>query len=234
MRRLVEKCGVTGTGRLLDVGCGTGQVFQGLASSFTAVIAVDADAEMVAAARETAMDAELRHVDVRVMRAEALDTSLGSFQMVTFGASFHWMDREAVANSVYDLLEPGGSLVALAYADIHEKKTAWEAIVCETLQTWLGPRRRAGGGVYQVGERHETVLAGTRFGYAEVEDLYVDEAWPTDQILGFLYSTSYASKSVLGDKASAFEQDLRDRLRALQPDGNFRKRAEYTIISATK
>ena len=233
-QRMVEKFGLDGQGRLLDVGCGTGQVFQGLAPWFAEVIAIDADAEMVAAARETIEEFTLNHVDVRLLRAEELTSSLGSFQMATFGASFHWMDRAAVADSVYDLLEPGGSLVALAYTDIHEQKTEWEKIVCQTLETWLGPRRRAGGGVFQAGERHEAVLARTRFGNAEVEDLYVDEAWPIDQIIGFLYSTSYASKAVLGDNAEAFEQDLRNRLKSLQPDGPFRKLAEYTIISATK
>lgn len=233
-QRMIEKFGLDGTGRLLDVGCGTGQVFQGLADQFSEVIAIDADAEMVAEARTAVAEQELVNVDVRLLRAEELSSALGSFRMATFGASFHWMDRAAVANSVYDLLKPGGSLVALAYTDIHEQKTEWEAIVCDTLHAWLGPRRRAGGGVFQAGERHEAVLEKTRFGHAEVEHLYVDEAWPTEQILGFLYSTSYASKAVLGDNAEAFEQDLRNRLKALQSDGQFRKLAEYSIISATK
>ena len=52
-------------------------------------------------------------VAVRFVRAVAEDIpmlALGSFRVVTFGQSFHWTDGERVAESVYEILEPGGTL----------------------------------------------------------------------------------------------------------------------------
>ncbi len=231
---LVETFELNGQGRLLDVGCGTGQVFQRLASHFTEVVAIDADAEMVEAARQTSHQRMLSNVQVRQMRGEELSKPLGTFRLATFGASFHWMDRLQVANRVYDLLDEGGGLAVLLYTGIHEEKTEWEAVVCRVLEKWLGKQRRAGGGVYQEGERHEAVLSQTRFGHAQMHDIYVEESWTMDEIVGFLYSTSYASKSVLGDKVDAFESDLRGHLHSLKSDGPFRKTVEYTAIWARK
>ncbi len=60
------------------------------------------------------------------------------------------------------------------------------------------------------------------------------EDWSIDQIVGYLYSTSYASKSVLGERAAAFEQDVRESLLRLRPDGQFEKLVEYTVVLAER
>jgi hypothetical protein len=44
-------------------------------------------------------------------RAEALPAGLGLFRVITFGASFHWMDRPCVARAVRTMLTPGGAVV---------------------------------------------------------------------------------------------------------------------------
>ena len=44
-------------------------------------------------------------------RAEALPAGLGLFRVITFGASFHWMDRPRVARAVRTMLTPGGAAV---------------------------------------------------------------------------------------------------------------------------
>lgn len=231
---LVETFNLNGEGGLLDVGCGTGQVFLPLASYFQEIVAIDADTQMIAIARQAAIELAIDQVQLHQMRAEELSEDFGKFRLATFGASFHWMDRLRVANRVYDLLGDGGGIAVLAYTGIHEGKTEWEAIICKMLEKWLGPKRRAGGGIYQQGERHQTALAQTRFGSATVHDLNVDEVWTTDEIIGFLYSTSYASKGVLGDQAEEFEAELRERLSRLQHDGLFHKSVEYTVISSRK
>jgi hypothetical protein len=65
-------------------------------------------------------------------------------------------------------------------------------------------------------------------------DLPVRELWSIDQIIGYLFSTSYASKSVLGDRAPAFEEDLREALSRLSADGWFEKEIEHTAIIARR
>ena len=39
----------------------------------------------------------------------------GPYRLVTFGQSFHWTDEQQVAETVYDMLEPGGALALIVH-----------------------------------------------------------------------------------------------------------------------
>ena len=113
---LTKEVGLDGTGRLLDVGCGPGVVALELAGLFTEVIGLDPDADMLweAASRAEELGVEnARWVHARAEDIEQL--RLGACRVVTFGQSFHWTDRERVAETIYDLLEPGGALVLIVH-----------------------------------------------------------------------------------------------------------------------
>jgi SAM-dependent methyltransferase len=231
---LVDECRLDGAGRLLDIGCGTGQVFSALEVHFQEIVAIDPDREMLEHAQRS-VDSRSRHrVQFRQITAEQIGPELGVFRMAVCGASFHWMDRPRVAELVYDQLEPGGIIALLMYSGLHDGVAEWEKTIVRTLGDWLGPERRAGGGIFQAGERHEAVLARSRFGPPRMADILVDEVWTIDEIIGFLYSTSYASKAVLGERAPEFELELRRRLRSLVPPEGIVKRVEYTIITAQR
>ncbi len=89
---------------ILDLGCGDGTLTQALVDAGAHVTAVDASAEMVAAARE-------RGIDARPMDGERL-TFDAEFDAVFSNAALHWMlDGAAVAAGVYRALKPGGRFV---------------------------------------------------------------------------------------------------------------------------
>ena len=232
---MVEEFGLDGRGRLMDGGCGTGQLFLVLARYFHDVLAFDSDEEMAALARRAAEEHDLSNVTVQTARAEEIGSGLGTFRMASFAASFHWMDRQLVAERVYDLLEPGGHLAVLAPENLHAGNEDWEIFIRELIVKWLGPRRRAGSGIYSPAERHAQPLSRTRFAATiRTTDIGVEETWSTDEIAGWLRSTSYASQAVLADKAAAFERELRAGLAAIEPSGRFTKTAEHTVISAKR
>jgi hypothetical protein len=90
-----------------------------------------------------------------VLRAEDLPAGLGTFRLVTFAQSFHWMDRDRVAAVVHGMLEPGGTCVHV-HATTHEGVDSHgpmphpeppRAAIAELVRRYLGPERRAGQGV---------------------------------------------------------------------------------------
>ena len=230
---LADEAGLDGTGRLLDVGCGPGVVALELAHLFEETIGVDADAEMVAEAARRAAAVGLDRIRWVHARAEELPTlDVGTFRLVTFGQSIHWTDHDTVAESVYDLLEPGGAIALIAHETPgnrpqppnpghpkipHEKI---EAIV----RQYLGPKRRAGQGTRSNQPiRYEDILARTRFGKPKVFWLPArrDIVRDVDGVLSGVLSMSWAAPHLFGDRLPEFEADMRAELERHSPDGLF-------------
>lgn len=94
--------------RILDLGCGTGELTQKIADAGAAVIGADASAEMVGKARRA-----FPGVDFRVMDARSL--AFGEpFDAVFTNATLHWIseaDQPTVLTNVLAALKPGGRFV---------------------------------------------------------------------------------------------------------------------------
>jgi SAM-dependent methyltransferase len=235
--RFVRDFALDGRGRLLDAGCGPGHVFSALASYFDETIAFDPDAEMVTFARRKAWELALPqtpalpHVTVHQMRAEDIGPELGSFRMVVFGNSFHWTERQRVAELVYDRLDNGGFL-GLVVGGGPFDRSGWDS-VNEVLTKFSYPDRQART-AHRNPEVHQDVLARSRFGRPKIVDVNVEETWSLDEVVGYMYSTSFASKAALGEGAASFEKEIRQRLLQRDPTGQFRRTVDYTILSARK
>jgi trans-aconitate methyltransferase len=92
--------------RILDLGCGDGQLTQRIAASGANVQGVDASSEMADAARA-------RGVAADVASAELLPYADDSFDAVFSNAALHWVrDQDAMMREVHRVLRPGGRFVA--------------------------------------------------------------------------------------------------------------------------
>ncbi len=229
---LASEVDLDGTGRLLDVGCGPGVLTLALADYFAEVLGLDPDAEMLAEGARRAYQGGIsntRWVQAHAEDIPALD--LGTFKLVTFGQSFHWTDRERVAEAVYEILEPGGALALIGHAHAGRPQPAgpgYPPIPHDTIRAlidhYLGPRRRAGQGfAAPPSDRYEDALARTRFGAPRrifcpgrpdiVQDI--------DGVLANYFSTSFAAPHLFGDRRADFEADVRAALAARSPSGLF-------------
>jgi SAM-dependent methyltransferase len=229
---LAAELGLDGAGRLLDVGCGPGALTVDLAGAFGDVIGLDPDAEMLAEGARRAAEAGIGHIRWVQARAEDIPAlSLGVFRLVTFGQSFHWTDRERVAEAVYDMLEPGGALALIGHQVEGRPKPAGPPlppiphdVIEAIIERYLGPRRRAGQGWRpDPTERDEEVLARTRFGAPR--QLFApgrpDIVRDIDGVVANYFSMSYAAPHLFGERRAAFEADLRAELAASSPSGLF-------------
>ena len=92
--------------RILDLGCGDGQLTERLAKSCAIVTGVDADSRMVEAA-------ESRGIQAHHAMAESLPFADASFDAVFSNAALHWVrDQDAMMVEVKRVLKPGGRFVA--------------------------------------------------------------------------------------------------------------------------
>jgi SAM-dependent methyltransferase len=92
--------------RILDLGCGDGQLTERLAESGAIVSGVDADPRMVEAAKA-------RGVEAQCAVAESLPMADASFDAVFSNAALHWVrDQDAMMAEVRRVLKPGGRFVA--------------------------------------------------------------------------------------------------------------------------
>ena len=235
---VVARFGLDGTVRLLDLGCGTGQLTLPLAWHMAEVVGMDPEPEMLAEAAAAARTAGVGNVtwlEGGSDDLERLRPRLGRFRLVTMGASFHWMDREATLRQLEELVLPGGGLVVTGSPSLWTRANPWQRAVREVIQRWLGEQRRAGSGAYRdPPERHEVVLARSAFRRLEHYRLDYRAVRDIDWIVGNLYSTSFASPAVLGARRAGFERDLRATLEALSPDGQFEEEVALEAILAWK
>ncbi|RRS00472.1 class I SAM-dependent methyltransferase [Glycomyces terrestris] len=226
-----DALGLDGAGRLLDVGCGPGSLTVLLAPLFAEAVGVDADPGMIAEAR-------LRAPGIRWerMRAEELPADLGTFRVVSFAQSFHWMDRELVAERVRGMIAPGGAWVHIG-ATTHRgidgggplphPAPPWDAVEA-LVADYLGPVRRAGQGFLPEGTAWGEEEVMRRAGYAGPEVVSVGagrvETRSEDEVVAAVLSLSSSAPHLFGDRLAAFESDLRQVLREAAPDGRFAER----------
>jgi SAM-dependent methyltransferase len=97
----------------LEVGCGDGLLARRLAARVAEVTAIDADARMVALARERSSGSRVRfvHGDFLACPIEA-----GSFDFACVNTSLHHMDLAAALRAMARALRPGGGLVVVGLA----------------------------------------------------------------------------------------------------------------------
>ncbi len=235
---VAARFGLDGTGRLLDLGCGTGQLALPLAGRFEEVVGMDPEPEMLAEAAAGARTAGVRNatwIEGGSADLEALQPRLGRFRLVTMGSSFHWMDREATSRALAGMVIPGGGIVVTGIGSFWTGTNPWQRAVRAVIQRWLGGTRRAGGGTYaEPAERHEAVIARSPFGRLETYRLEYGRDWDIGGIVGHLYSTSFCSLAVLGARREGFEADLRRTLLAINPDGVFHEDVVLDALLAWK
>jgi SAM-dependent methyltransferase len=207
---LVEAAGVSRESRVLDLGCGPGTVAIPLAAYAAEVVAVDAEAEMIAELRRSAPP----NVTVVQARAEDLDASWGEFRLATAGRSFHWFDAPLVLRQLARVT-PVVALLGDDGRDSEAQRLAHE-IAAEL----------TGAPPYDLPQpRYAEVLAASPFSNVEVLSFEVERIWTPEELIGLVYSTSSGSPERLGGRRREFEERVR---RELAP--RYRERVAFDAV----
>jgi SAM-dependent methyltransferase len=232
---LVRTFALDGRGTLLDLGAGTGEVAVPLAAHFEQVVAVEPDAEMIAEGEARARSAGAGNIRWEHSTAEEFSGRPAAFRLTTVGAALHWMDKSRVLPRVHELLQPGGGLAVLDGGSVWTGRAAWQAVAVRVIQQYLGEARRAGRGEFpqSTGPYVELLM---NHGFIGLHTQFVVQPieWSIDQIIGYLYSTSFASRRLFGARGDMFEDELRHKLLTLDTSGRFIEDRTLEVIVAWK
>lgn len=225
--------------RVLDLGCGTGQIAIPICAFVKQVVAMDPEPEMVAEGKnqaETQGAQNIVWIEGGSDDLSRMSKILGSFKLVTMGTSFHWMNREKTLEQLHEIVIDGGGIAIVWNTSIWTKvPNDWQLAVREVISKWLGEERRAGSGVYQAPvKRHEEIVKESKFKRMEWWEHHWVASSTLDGVVGNLYSTSGVNPHILADKKKAFEKDLRETLLKVNPSGIFSSEGDLEAILAWK
>jgi len=212
---------------LLDLACGTGEVSLALADRVAGIWAIDSEPEMVAVARQNALDRGVGRVHWLVGRAEDADLPEDHFGLVAAGRAFHRLNRPLIARRSTRWLRRGGYFVDLGAdsSGLVEPSEPWLAAAAEVYQRWLPRARRSRDDTRsradpgQPKATSQAILIEAGFTQVAKYEFAVPHVWEIGQFIGYLCSTSYSSRDFWGEARAGFELDLRNTLAALAPAG---------------
>ena len=117
-----QACEVAGVGagdRVLEIGCGSGQLTRGLLARGLRVTALEPGDQLIGVAKENLEDAG----DLEFLHARLEDTQLPreSYAEVFSASAIHWVDPDLSWLKIADALAPGGTLALIQYFGLREQ-----------------------------------------------------------------------------------------------------------------
>ncbi|KAG8904514.1 hypothetical protein FRC00_013937 [Tulasnella sp. 408] len=110
--------GVGGKDKVVDIGCGTGQVTQTLPPYFNRVIGADPSEGMIETAKKKHAPSESQ-MEFIIAPAEDVDQHVEkeSVDLITSGQAAHWFDYQKLWPSLARMLKPGGAVAMWVSTD---------------------------------------------------------------------------------------------------------------------
>lgn len=231
---LVDRFEVTDADRVLDLGCGTGQLAIPLAECAGEVVGVDPNPEMLDHARDQAARAgrtNLTFLEGTDADLADLATDIGTIRLATMGRSFHWMDQVRTLQQLHALLEPAGGVAIITDREWLVRGPAdWQTAVYDVAADYPDDLPTHEPGAVDYEDPWDELLADQGFQAVETRTFDIDREWRVDDIVGYVFSLSYCSPETFGDEQSNFEDDVRERLAELG-SGPFHQTATVEVIS---
>ncbi|HTZ64438.1 MAG TPA: class I SAM-dependent methyltransferase [Solirubrobacteraceae bacterium] len=120
--RVCEVAALDAGDRVLEIGCGTGQLTRGLLARSLHVSAIEPGERLIALARQNLGDAQ----GVKFVNARFEDAPLPreSFRAVCSASAMHWIDPDVGWRRAAAALAPGGTLALVQYIGLDDARSA--------------------------------------------------------------------------------------------------------------
>ncbi|HTZ80162.1 MAG TPA: class I SAM-dependent methyltransferase [Stellaceae bacterium] len=218
IQRVVALCALGRRDRVLDLGCGPGQLAVALAPFVGEVVAMDPEPAMLQAA---ATEAARLNLPLRLVAggSEDLASAPGRFRVVTMGRSFHWMDRPRTLARLDGLIEAEGAVVL--FRDRHPAlpENAWSDAYRELLRRYAAEEQ---AGLPHRGPHwlpHEAVLLASPFSQLERYGVIERRATPVATFVERAFSMSSTAPARIGNRAAELATEVERLMAAHAVDG---------------
>ena len=148
---LVDRaCCVAGIGsgdRVLEVGCGTGQLTRSLLARGLRVVALEPGTHLMSLAEANlAGRGDVEFVNARF---EGADLPGGRYRAVFSATAFHWIDPGVSWQKTARLLAPGGTLALIQYCGLDDPRTSGDQAMLLSSLARIAPELAAGWPAYR-------------------------------------------------------------------------------------
>jgi len=234
---IIRHFGIRPSDRILDIGCGTGQVALAMENKCGEMLCLDSDLEMLKQAKKATKNSQMK---LTWINCDAKDLGgnkriSGTFKVATICRAFHWMNQKQVLKDLNDLIDDDGGIAILGDGSFWNGKEKWQRAVKKIIQKYLGKERRAGKTTFKESdEPWENIITRSSFKFVKKHELTTVRSWNIESIIGYLFSTSFATPAHFGDQVNDFKRDIKEALLSINPKGIFRENAVFSIILASR
>jgi SAM-dependent methyltransferase len=203
LRIVSEQLQLVESDRLLDLGCGPGWLAVAFAPLVGAVVAIDPEPAMLEAARAVAAAANAR-IELVEGSSYDLGPDLGTFDVVTIGRAFHWMDRADTLRRLDTLINPGGALVLFNDVRPEVPENSWYKLYSELVDSYTN----SDNSIPLQHLRHEAVLLESPFDQLIRIGVIERRTVPIARLVDRALSMSTSSPEQLGSLSDRLAQEM--------------------------
>jgi ubiquinone/menaquinone biosynthesis C-methylase UbiE len=215
---VVSTAGLGAGSTVLEVGCGTGQLTERLASFGFALTAIDIGPAMIAVARQRLPDSG---ISFQVVSFEELAAGDACFDLVISGCAWHWIDPEVGFAKSARLLRPGGWLALLGIDERYD-----DPFGAALTGMWIARGDVSGAWVKRLSDAE--AIAGTGLFGEPVQQADQQRITRRADAVIAVENTRATSLSWPDDVRQGFNEELRHHLRS-QPHVHLSQHTSVTM-----
>jgi len=234
---IVEHFDIKPSDRVLDIGCGTGQVALAMEGKCGEMVCLDPDPEMLKWAKKATKDYKMKLTWLNYGSEDLgkIKERLGTFKFATICRAFNWMNQEQTLKDLDHLIDEDGGVALFGDKSFWTGDEEWQQAVKKVVQQFLGEERRAGKGKFKIpDELWDEIMARSAFRFIAIHDVPIVRSWDVESIIGYLFSTSFAAPHFFGDQLDNFKEEVKNTLLSINPKGVFQENAVWAITLGSK